>query len=160
MIRRDVWEALKGLDENFHPVWFEDTDFCRRALDRGYRIRFVPACAARHQGGHSVLRVEPAARGVFWYGSLLRYAAKHFGALGFRAVCLAVVAGAAGRAVIGCMVGGLRSNSNPGDLSRWERWSKIGRMCGTIIRLAGSAFISGKVPGIVHRDQAVPAVEH
>ena len=30
--------SLGGFDESFHPVWFEDVDFCRRAVDAGYRI--------------------------------------------------------------------------------------------------------------------------
>ena len=38
MVRRDVWEKLGGFDEQFYPVWFEDVDFCRRAVDAGYRI--------------------------------------------------------------------------------------------------------------------------
>ena len=31
MFRRDVWKRLRGFDESFHPVWFEDVDYCRRA---------------------------------------------------------------------------------------------------------------------------------
>src|SRR5262249_34250098 len=30
MFRREVWEDLGGLDEQFYPVWFEDVDFCKR----------------------------------------------------------------------------------------------------------------------------------
>jgi hypothetical protein len=160
MIRRDVWQALQGFDESFYPVWFEDTDFCRRAIDKGYRIRFVPDCKARHAGGHSVLRVDPSDRGVFWYGSLLRYAAKHFGSPGFRLVCLAVASGAVGRAVIGCMVAGFRGNPKPGGLSLWERWSKVVRMYAIIIRLAAEAFVSGKVPAGSFRQRVVSVVEH
>ena len=42
MMRRDVWKKLGGFDEQFYPVWFEDVDFCRRAVDAGYRIEYVP----------------------------------------------------------------------------------------------------------------------
>src|SRR6185437_7858278 len=38
MFRRDVWQRLNGFDEQFHPVWFEDVDFCRRAVDAGFQI--------------------------------------------------------------------------------------------------------------------------
>ncbi len=45
---------LGGFDEGFYPLWFEDVDFCKRALDLGVKIRYVPEVTADHQGGHSV----------------------------------------------------------------------------------------------------------
>jgi N-acetylglucosaminyl-diphospho-decaprenol L-rhamnosyltransferase len=91
MTRRDVWESLHGFDESFHPVWFEDVDFCKRALDYEYQIRYVPSVHATHLGGHSVGRLPPACRAIHWCVSLTRYAAKHFHSAGYRAVCLAVL---------------------------------------------------------------------
>jgi GT2 family glycosyltransferase len=91
MTRRDVWERLRGFDESFHPVWFEDVDYCKRALDSGYRIEYVPSVQAVHLGGHSVKGLTPACRAIHWCVSLTRYAAKHFRSAGYRAVCLAVV---------------------------------------------------------------------
>jgi GT2 family glycosyltransferase len=93
MVRRAVWQELGGFDESFFPLWFEDVDFCRRAVDRGYRWHYVPEAWAQHRGGHSILQLSVEKRRVYWYGSLLRYAAKHFRPVAFRAVCLAVVAG-------------------------------------------------------------------
>ena len=91
MSRRDVWKSLGGLDETFHPVWFEDVDFCKRALDEGFRIEYVPSVQATHQGAHSVGRIPEGCRAIYWCVSLLMYAAKHFHSAGYRAVCLAVV---------------------------------------------------------------------
>jgi N-acetylglucosaminyl-diphospho-decaprenol L-rhamnosyltransferase len=91
MVRREVWEKLGGLDERFHPVWFEDVDFCHRALDAGYRIEYVPAVAAVHEGGHSVGRVPAGHRAVYWCVSLLRYSGKYFHPIAFRGICLGVV---------------------------------------------------------------------
>ena len=91
MFRRDVWETLGGFDEEFYPVWFEDVDFCRRAVDAGYQIAYVPSVAARHQGGHSVSRISAERRASYWCVSLLTYAAKHFRPWPFRGVCVAVV---------------------------------------------------------------------
>ena len=101
MTRRDVWEGLGGLDEQFHPVWFEDVDFCRRAADAGYRIEYVPSVIARHVGGHSVGQVPRAYRAVYWCDSLLRYAVKHFAPRAYRRVCVAVIVSAVLRAVAG-----------------------------------------------------------
>ncbi|MEQ1883629.1 MAG: glycosyltransferase family 2 protein [Bryobacteraceae bacterium] len=107
MFRRDVWEKLGGLDERFHPVWFEDVDFCKRALDAGNRISFNPAVTVEHDGGGSVGQMPIGNRAVFWYVSLLRYAAKHFTMLSFRTVCAAVVIGSIPRIV----AGGIRERS-------------------------------------------------
>jgi len=101
MTRRDVWERLGGFDEAFHPVWFEDVDFCRRAVDGGYRIEFVPQVCAEHSGGHSVKKLSAARREVYWYDSLLRYGAKHFRPWPYRGVCLAAVLSTVPRIVAG-----------------------------------------------------------
>jgi len=93
MVRRAVWEELGGFDEGFFPLWFEDVDFCRRAVNQGYKLYYVPEARARHRGGHSISQLSVEKRRVYWYGSLLRYSAKHFRPSSFRVVCLAVVAG-------------------------------------------------------------------
>jgi GT2 family glycosyltransferase len=91
MTRRDVWKTLGGFDENFHPVWFEDVDYCKRASTSGYRIEYLPSVQAVHIGGHSVNELSPASRAINWCVSLTKYAAKHFPSAGYRAICLAVV---------------------------------------------------------------------
>jgi len=93
MVRRTVWQALGGFDEGFCPLWFEDVDFCRRAVGQGYQLYYVPGAELQHQGGHSISQLSVEKRRVYWYGSLLRYSAKHFHPVTFRVVCLAVVAG-------------------------------------------------------------------
>lgn len=104
MIRRDVFEALGGFDESFYPVWFEDVDLALRAHRLGYSTQFVPEARARHAGGHSVRALSDTWRVKYWYASLLRYAAKHFGPLEFRAVCAAVAQGCFIRALTGTIL--------------------------------------------------------
>jgi GT2 family glycosyltransferase len=103
MIRRDVWEQLGGFDERFHPVWFEDVDFCKRAYDAGFKIAFVPEVRAAHSGGHSVNLLGFDQRNRFWYVSLLTYAAKHFRPIGYRTVCLAAMCSAVPRMIAGIL---------------------------------------------------------
>jgi len=53
MIRREVINQIGGLDENFFMYW-EDTDFCKRASDAGWEIWFTPEAEVTHftgQGG-------------------------------------------------------------------------------------------------------------
>ncbi|HEV8147330.1 MAG TPA: glycosyltransferase [Bryobacteraceae bacterium] len=101
LTRRDVWEKLGGLDERFHPIWFEDVDYAKRAVDAGYQIEYVPWVTAEHDGAHSINQVAAGCRAEWWCANLTQYAAKHFGALGYRAVCAAVVLTSAPRVVAG-----------------------------------------------------------
>jgi N-acetylglucosaminyl-diphospho-decaprenol L-rhamnosyltransferase len=101
MVRRDVWQQLGGFDERFHPVWFEDVDFCRRATQAGFGISYVPEVWAQHLGGHSIKALDWASREVHWYDSLLRYAEKHFQPWQYRVVCLAGLVSTVPRAILG-----------------------------------------------------------
>jgi GT2 family glycosyltransferase len=78
LFRRVDWERLGGFDEGFYPVWFEDVDFCRRLAVSGGKTWYIPNVRVLHHGGHSVQKIELGCRQRVWYGSLLRYAAKHF----------------------------------------------------------------------------------
>jgi GT2 family glycosyltransferase len=47
-VRRDVFEALEGFDESFGYIG-EDTDFVRRALEKGIAVELDPAVRVRHR---------------------------------------------------------------------------------------------------------------
>lgn len=78
MIRRDVLRQVGGLDENFHPIWFEDVDLCLRVRKAGHMIHYEPRCVAEHTGGHSLEGITVEERYRAWYGNLLRFSCKHF----------------------------------------------------------------------------------
>ena len=128
MLRRKVWEELGGFDEGFRPLWFEDVDFCRRAADRGYVLQYIPEAVAKHTGSHSITQLSMEKRRVYWYGSLLRYSARHFRPLAFRMVALAVAAGAVLRAIVE---------------SSTQRSLKPIAANASVVRLAGRSFWCG-----------------
>jgi N-acetylglucosaminyl-diphospho-decaprenol L-rhamnosyltransferase len=128
MVNYAVWKELGGFDEGFFPLWFEDVDFCRRAKNRGYRFFYVPETAAKHAGAHSISHLSLEQRRVYWYGSLLRYSAKHFHPVSLRMVCLAVAAGSFLRMI--------------GELAR-DRNSKPIAAFGKVLHLAGQRFLWG-----------------
>src|SRR6266849_10131100 len=103
MFRREVWHRLGGFDTQFHPLWFEDVDFSKRARDLGLKILYVPEVTARHQGGNSIAGLNWGCRQVYWYVSLLRYASKHFRPYAYRGVSGAVVLASVIRAVAGVL---------------------------------------------------------
>jgi hypothetical protein len=93
MFRREIWEKLDGLDEAFHPIWFEDVDFCWRIRQNGSRTLFVPGAVARHEGGHSLRGASVHFRQLAWYGSFLRFCNKHYSAGTFRLLRAATAVG-------------------------------------------------------------------
>ena len=129
MIRRAVWRALGGFDESFYPLWFEDVDFCFRLCENQYYVRFVPTAVAKHTGSHSIRKIPVEFRLFYWYGSLLRYAAKHCRPYARQLLCLAVVSGALARLVPEFMI-------HPG--------TKLLKMYGRIVRLASQCFIGSQ----------------
>jgi len=130
MFRREVWQRLGGFDTQFHPLWFEDVDFVKRACLLGLKIQYLPEVTARHQGGHSIAGMDWGCREVSWYVSLLRYASKHFRPYAYRGVSAAVVLSSIFRAVIGIL--------------RWRSLRPI-RVYAEIARIAGLCMISGHV---------------
>lgn len=48
MVRRDVFEALGGLDEAFAPAYFEEADLCMRIRAAGLRVGYEPAARIIH----------------------------------------------------------------------------------------------------------------
>lgn len=80
MIRPAVFQAIGGLDENYF-LFFEETDFCRRARGAGYSTWYVPESRVMHIGGQSTA-LAPDARGrmpAYWFESRRRYFAVTFG---------------------------------------------------------------------------------
>jgi N-acetylglucosaminyl-diphospho-decaprenol L-rhamnosyltransferase len=101
MFSRAAWITVGGFDERFRPIWFEDVDFCARIKAAGFGIFYHPAAVAVHAGSHSIDGLPLENRERYWYGSLLKYAAKHYRSTAFRTICLAVAAGAFFRAFWG-----------------------------------------------------------
>ncbi|HEY8747439.1 MAG TPA: glycosyltransferase family 2 protein [Tepidisphaeraceae bacterium] len=72
LIRRSLWEALKGFDESFF-MYGEDTDLCLRAWACGSRCMICPDAKVIHHGGQSdrvrsekILRLCEAKARLIW----------------------------------------------------------------------------------------------
>ena len=55
-VRADFWREVGGFDERFLPMYYEDTDLCFQARERGLRVMFEPRA--------HVIHVEGATAGV------------------------------------------------------------------------------------------------
>ena len=87
LIRRSLFEALKGFDERFF-VYLEDLDLSLRALKAGWKSVFIADARAFHAGGGTSRQVK-AARLFYSLRSRLLYGFKHFSA--WRAWVLMIV---------------------------------------------------------------------
>lgn len=96
LIRPPVFAAVGGFDENYF-LYFEETDFCRRANRAGYATWYVPASRVMHIRGQSTA-VTDLTKGVnrlpaYWFASRRRYFVRAFGLRRAMAIdCVALLA--------------------------------------------------------------------
>jgi GT2 family glycosyltransferase len=77
---RPVWERLGAWDEAYF-LFFEETDWLRRARRAGLRLAVVPGARVLHRWGHAADARDPATAARF-AESRRRFYRRHFGALG------------------------------------------------------------------------------
>jgi hypothetical protein len=93
LLRREVFDEIGPLDEQFSPAWFEDVDYCRRLAEAGKAVYVVPSARGKHFGGASLEHV-PFDRFVdLWYAHMWRYARKWFSPTQVEALRWLIVAG-------------------------------------------------------------------
>ena len=89
LVRRSVFEQLKGFDERFF-MYFEDLDFAFRAKQAGWKSYYLAATQAFHHGGGASDQAK-ARRLSYVLNSRVLYVAKHFGVKAARCILLASV---------------------------------------------------------------------
>ncbi len=53
LVRRSVWDAVGGFDEQFSPGYFEDDDLCMRIRNAGYTLKVCKNAFIYHAGSQS-----------------------------------------------------------------------------------------------------------
>jgi hypothetical protein len=79
-IRRELINKIGPLDREFF-IWYEEVDFCKRAKDSGWLIRYYPEIEVVHHRGTSFKLVETFKKQTWMRRSLRRYMRKHHGYL-------------------------------------------------------------------------------
>lgn len=77
LLRKEAWRSVGGFDEEFHPAWFEDVDFCKRLKLHGWKVLYLPQPCARHKGGASLERMSYQSFAKHYYKNQLVYWRKH-----------------------------------------------------------------------------------
>jgi N-acetylglucosaminyl-diphospho-decaprenol L-rhamnosyltransferase len=76
-IRAETWRQIGPIDESFF-MYFEETDWCRRCVEAGWEIHYLPSVQIVHYEGKSSEQVM-ADRTIRFQRSKIRYARKYFG---------------------------------------------------------------------------------
>jgi len=113
MIRPEVVSKVGAFDENYF-LYFEETDFCFRAMREGFETWYVPESQVMHIRGQSTtvtdLTIGPQRLPTYWFDSRRRFFVKTYGL--WRAMVIDAVA------LVGCSLGLVRrkivhSSSSP-----------------------------------------------
>lgn len=75
LIRKTIWDELGGFDERYF-FFFEETDFCLRATQRGYLVYYLPQVKVWHGQGKTAKTRLSEARIEYWK-SRYRYFKTH-----------------------------------------------------------------------------------
>ncbi|MDO8505394.1 MAG: glycosyltransferase family 2 protein [bacterium] len=76
MIRRKVLDTIGLLDEGFF-IWFEEVDFCKRAVEASYEVAYTPVVKAVDYVGQSFKQVKFYPKQKMFTRSMVYYFKKH-----------------------------------------------------------------------------------
>lgn len=128
LIRSSALAEIGPLDDGFF-MYFEDMDYCRRAWEKGWRVRYEPSARVVHlRGGSSPVKEAFAERRrvpLYYFAARTRYFAKHYG--GVLGVVLANLAWLLGRSI--SLARELAGNKRPHTAERhardiWTGWRR------------------------------------
>jgi GT2 family glycosyltransferase len=75
--RVSTWRALGPLDAAYHPVYFEDVDYCMRARAAGMRVVYEPRSVAVHAEASASGGPQSRAYLTRYHRSRMRFVARH-----------------------------------------------------------------------------------
>ncbi len=108
MLRREVFDTIGGMDERFHPAWFEDVDLCKRLRDAHWHLFWLPDARFHHVGKVAMRALGLREFSQIWYMNLDRYVAAHHGTRTRLLVRLLVCVGMVERILVVGLVGHFR----------------------------------------------------
>jgi GT2 family glycosyltransferase len=78
LIKSTVFETVGWLDENYF-VYFEDTDFIYRCVQKGYRVYYMPELVICHKVGSSTGSYDSMFSIYYGNRNRIYFIKKHFG---------------------------------------------------------------------------------
>jgi GT2 family glycosyltransferase len=121
LVRREAIEQVGVLDERFF-MYGEETDWCYRFSQAGWKVMFSPAGEIIHYGGQSATRV-PVAMIVQLRLSILKFIRKHYSRLSYFAARLLVALFFAVRLPVWLAISLLRPGNRPEASVKMQAYS-------------------------------------
>ena len=97
LLRREAIDDVGAFDDDFF-LYAEETDWQRRALDRGWEVAACPDAKAAHFSGGTSLKGR--IQQIHFHASRQRYILKHHGRVGLLSFRVAVLSGKAVRSIV------------------------------------------------------------
>lgn len=88
LVRREAWDAVHGLDERYF-IWFEEVDFCKAVIAKGWNVLYAPSVSVTHHLGKSFAQEFQPRRQRMFFASCTAYFQKWHGTLAAIAIRLA-----------------------------------------------------------------------
>ncbi|MBU0597656.1 glycosyltransferase family 2 protein [Patescibacteria group bacterium] len=76
MIKRELLKSIGLLDKHFY-IWYEEVDFCKRAVNKGWQVYYYQDANVIHHKGKSFEQVKPVLKQSIFNRSMLYYFFKH-----------------------------------------------------------------------------------
>jgi GT2 family glycosyltransferase len=131
LIRREIWETIGGLDEDYF-MYSEELDYCHRIKEAGWRVVYLPAAQVTHHAGKSSEQAV-AARHVAFQRAKLRYFRKFHGRLPAQFLRFVLLSNYLGQLGLEALKG-LLGHKRP---LRWQRVAVYWQVLRTGLRPAG-----------------------
>jgi hypothetical protein len=129
LVRREVWDALCGLDERYF-FFMEETDFCVAAWRAGFRVMHLPQVEVQHGQGQTAKQVSASARIEYWR-SRYAYFRKWHGLL----ACGVLLVGLLVRLAVNTLASTLLTVLTAGQSDHWRHKCAVSwALCGWHLR--------------------------
>ena len=80
-VQRSLWEQIGGMDERY-VLYFEETDWCYRARQAGWKLRYIPTATIMHSGAHTT-SATPEQSSVLFARSQARFYLQNLGLVNY-----------------------------------------------------------------------------
>jgi GT2 family glycosyltransferase len=77
-LRRQTWLAVGRFDEGYYPAYYEESDYCYRARQKGFKIACVPGAYVVHLFSSREWQKDPIKHAANQHLSRYRFVCKHF----------------------------------------------------------------------------------
>lgn len=76
LVRNRLWKEIGEFDERYW-IWFEEVDYCQRAIQASWQVLYVPQAVVVHHGAQSFRQLGRLRRYLLFARSAVHYARKH-----------------------------------------------------------------------------------